>query len=176
MKKSRFIPLTVFSGVVVLLLLGLRLDPRALPSSLVNKTIPSFNLPSLHTKGTVSDHDFRGQVWVMNVWASWCVACQREHDLLLQWQWPEGVKLVGLNYKDYPNSARHWLHDMGGDPYDAIAVDSDGKTGIDLGVYGVPETFVMDRDGRILLRHTGALDATAIIQNLAPVIREALQR
>lgn len=176
MKSSRFLPLIAFAGILVVLGIGLTLNPRDLPSALIDKEVPAFSLPSLQDTGQVRAEDYRGRVWVMNVWASWCVACQAEHSLLVNWRLPEGVDLVGLNYKDHPRAARAWLQDMGGDPYTAIAVDTVGKTGIDLGVYGVPETFVIGRDGRILLRHTGALDEQSMLKKITPTIREALQQ
>lgn len=176
MKSSRFLPLIAFAAILVVLGIGLTLNPRDLPSALIDKEVPAFSLPSLQDTGQVRAEDYRGRVWVMNVWASWCVACQAEHSLLVNWRLPEGVDLVGLNYKDHPRAARAWLQDMGGDPYTAIAVDTVGKTGIDLGVYGVPETFVIGRDGRILLRHTGALDEQSMLRKITPTIREALQQ
>jgi len=174
--KTRFVPLLAFFGVLALLAVGLTLNPRELPSALIDKEVPAFDLPALVGEGSVSPGDFRGQVWVMNVWASWCVACQDEHQLLLNWRLPEGVPLVGLNYKDHPRAARAWLQDMGGDPYAAIAVDTVGKTGIDLGIYGVPETFVIARDGRILVRHTGSLNEKTMLTKIMPKVEEALKQ
>lgn len=172
----RFLPLLVLCGLVALLAVGLTLNPRELPSALIGKKVPEFTLPALATdRPEVHTSDFNGQVWVMNVWASWCVACQDEHDLLLSWRLPEGVSLVGLNYKDHPKAAREWLQDMGGDPYHAIAVDTVGKTGIDLGIYGVPETFVIDREGKILLRHTGALTQESMLAKVMPAVNRALK-
>ena len=172
----RFLPLFIFLGLVVLLAVGLTLNPRELPSALIGKKVPEFTLPALAADlPEVHTRDFNGQVWVMNVWASWCVACQDEHDLLLSWRLPEGVALVGLNYKDHPKAAREWLQDMGGDPYHAIAVDTVGKTGIDLGIYGVPETFVIDREGKILLRHTGALTQESMLAKVMPAVNRALK-
>lgn len=176
MKSTRFLPLIAFAGILVMLAVGLTLNPRDLPSALIGKEMPDLSLPSLHDSGQVRSADYRGKVWVINVWASWCVACQAEHQLLLNWRLPDGVDLVGLNYKDHPKAARAWLQDMGGDPYAAIAVDTVGKTGIDLGVYGVPETFVIGRDGHILFRHTGALDEQSMLKKITPVIREALEQ
>ena len=173
----RFLPLFAFLAVLVLLAVGLTLNPRELPSALIGKDVPEFTLPALDRNlPPVSPDDFNGQVWVMNVWASWCVACQAEHGLLLSWKLPEGVQLVGLNYKDHPKAARDWLQDMGGDPYQAIAVDTVGKTGIDLGIYGVPETFVIDRAGKILLRHTGALTEQSMLAKVMPAVNKALEQ
>lgn len=173
--NKRFLPLLLFVGLLGLLGVGLTMNPRDLPSALINKDVPHFSLPALKAEGEVTPADFSGRVWLLNVWASWCVACQAEHDLLLTWELPEGVSLVGLNYKDHPQAARAWLQDMGGDPYDAIAVDVEGRTGIDFGIYGVPETFVIDRRGKILMRHTGALSEPAMIKKVMPMLREALK-
>lgn len=173
--NRRYLPLAVFIGILALLAVGLTLNPRDLPSALINKKVPEFTLPSLWQQAhPVDPSAYRGHVWIMNVWASWCAACQDEHQLLLDWRLPEGVTLVGLNYKDHPPAARGWLQDMGGDPYAAVAVDIEGKTGIDLGIYGVPETFVIGRDGRILARHTGALTPESMLQKIMPVVQEAM--
>lgn len=172
--NKRYVPLLAFVAVLVLLAVGLTNNPRELPSALIGKTMPAFTLPSLKQDKNVSATDFNGKVWLLNVWASWCVACRDEHDLLLSWKLPEGVTLVGLNYKDHPKAAREWLQDMGGDPYAEIAVDTQGKTGIDLGIYGVPETFVIARDGRILLRHTGALTEESMLKKIMPAVQKAL--
>lgn len=175
--SKRFLPLLIFAGILTLLAVGLTLNPRELPSALIDKRVPEFSLPSLwDEEQTIGPDAWHGQVWVMNVWASWCVACQDEHQLLLDWRLPEGVTLVGLNYKDHPPAARAWLQDMGGDPYTAVAVDTIGKTGIDLGIYGVPETFVIGRDGRILVRHTGALTPASMLQKIMPKVNEALKQ
>lgn len=172
---KRWLPLIIFAGLLILLGVGLGMNPRDLPSALVGKPVPAFNLPDLMDQDKqVSETDFKGKVWVLNVWASWCVACQAEHELLLKWQRPEGVDLVGLNYKDESRAARAWLVDMGGNPYDRVAVDMKGLVGIDLGVYGVPETFVIDKQGQIVRRLTGALTAESVEAKLKPVIEQAL--
>lgn len=172
---KRWLPLILFAGILILLGVGLGMNPRDLPSALVGKPVPEFSLPDLMDDDKqVSQSDFAGKVWVLNVWASWCVTCQAEHELLIKWQRPAGVDLVGLNYKDESRAARAWLVDMGGNPYNRIAVDSKGLLGIDLGVYGVPETFVIDRDGQIVLRLTGALTAESLEAKLIPVMEKAL--
>lgn len=172
---KRWLPLILFAGVLVLLGIGLGMNPRDLPSALVGKPVPQFSLPDLmQTDKKVDERDFQGKVWVLNVWASWCVACQAEHELLLRWRRPEGVDLVGLNYKDESRAARAWLVDMGGNPYDRIAVDLKGSLGIDLGVYGVPETFIINKQGQIVQRFTGALTAKAVEERLKPMIDKAL--
>lgn len=172
---KRFLPLIIFAGLLLLLGVGLGMNPRDLPSALVGKPVPEFTLPDLiHAQEQVSEKDFKNKVWVMNVWASWCVACQAEHELLLTWKRPEGVALVGLNYKDESGAARAWLVDMGGNPYDRIAVDAKGLLGMDLGVYGVPETFIIDKHGRIVQRFTGALTAEVVEEKLKPMLDKAL--
>ncbi len=172
---KRWLPLILFAGLLVLLGVGLGMNPRDLPSALVGKPVPQFALPDLmHTQKQVTEQDFKNKVWVLNVWASWCVSCQAEHDLLLKWQRPEGVDLVGLNYKDDSRAARAWLVDMGGNPYDRIAVDLNGLVGIDLGVYGVPETFIINRQGEIVERFTGALTEETLEKKLKPMLAKAL--
>ena len=168
-----FLPFVLFLS---LLGAGLMLNPRELPSALVGKAVPDFELPMLiGNRLTVSPSDFRQQVWVLNVWASWCVACQSEHDVLLRQKLPENVPLVGLNYKDDTQNAIDWLRRMGGNPYHAIAKDEKGRAGMDLGVYAVPETFVIDRQGRIVHRIAGALDEATFQNVLLPKVREALK-
>ena len=172
---KRWLPLILFAGALVLLGVGLGMNPRDLPSALVGKPVPQFSLPDLmQADKQVTENDFKDKVWVLNVWASWCVSCQAEHKLLIDWKRPEGVDLVGLNYKDESKAARAWLVDMGGNPYDRIAVDMKGLMGIDLGVYGVPETFIIDKQGQIVQRFTGALTAEVVETRLKPMIDQAL--
>ena len=172
---KRWLPLILFAGVLVLLGVGLGMNPRDLPSALVGKPVPQFSLPDLmQADKQVTENDFKDKVWVLNVWASWCVSCQAAHKLLIDWKRPEGVDLVGLNYKDESKAARAWLVDMGGNPYDRIAVDMKGLMGIDLGVYGVPETFIIDKQGQIVQRFTGALTAEVVETRLKPMIDQAL--
>lgn len=174
MKKIlRFLPLILLAGLIAMFFLGLKQDPRKLPSNLIGKTIPSFNLADLHQPNQmISPHQFQGQVWLLNVWASWCQACRHEHDLLNAIAGSKTITLVGLNYKDHDTAAKQWLVDMGGNPYQKIAIDPNGITGIDLGIYGVPETFIIDKTGKIAYRYTGALTPQDYQQTLLPIIEK----
>lgn len=174
--KNKFILLIIFTSTLLLLAVGLTLNPRDLPSALIGKKVPHFALPSLiQNRQTITPEMFAQQVWVLNVWASWCVACQSEHHVLLQNRLPENVALVGLNYKDDAHNAIRWLKQMGGNPYHIIAQDTKGRVGIDLGVYGVPETFIIDKKGKIIYRFTGAINQEDYTHILLPKIHEALQ-
>ena len=172
MKSARFLlPLAVFAGIGVFLAVGLKLDPREVPSPLIDKPAPGFELPRLLTTGTTGPSEMQGRVWLLNVWASWCVSCRVEHPLLNQIASTGEVNIVGLNYKDLPDDARAWLKKLG-NPYTQIAVDADGKAGINWGVYGVPETFVVDRNGRIAYKHVGPMMAEDMHQRILPLVRE----
>jgi cytochrome c biogenesis protein CcmG/thiol:disulfide interchange protein DsbE len=163
-----YIPLLIFSLMAIVLALGLNLDPRYVPSPLIGRPAPPFSLPILDEPGTtLAVEDMRGEPWVLNVWASWCVACLTEHPVLNQYAARKAFKLVGLNYKDEPSNGMQWLEDRG-DPYDVSISDLDGMTGIDWGVYGVPETFVIDADGIIQYKHIGPVSAKDIEQHILP--------
>ena len=172
MKSLRFLaPLLIFIVVGVFLAVGLKLDPREIPSPLIDKPAPQFELPRLlQMDGVVGTADLRGEVWLLNVWASWCVACRVEHPLLNDLAAKRLIRIVGLNYKDAPADARTWLREFG-NPYDMIAVDRQGEAGIDWGVYGVPETFVIDRSGVIRYKHIGPLDAKVLNETIVPLVR-----
>ena len=144
MKTWRLIlPLAVFAILLGFLWVGLSLDPREVPSPLIGKPAPSFALATLHEPSkTLSGDDMKGQVWLLNVWASWCVSCRAEHPLLMQLARSSIVPVVGLDYKDKPDEGLAWLKENG-NPYRVSIVDRDGRVGIDFGVYGVPETFVV---------------------------------
>ncbi len=166
------LPLGLFVGLVALLAVGLNLNPREVPSPFIGKPAPPFTLPRLHRpEATVSPADFRGQVWLLNVWASWCVSCRAEHPVLNALARRQEVILVGLNYKDQRNDALQWLAERG-DPYTVVAVDAEGKAGIDWGVYGVPETFVVDKRGIIRLKHTGPVTRDVLRDEILPLIRK----
>ena len=173
MKSVRFLaPLLIFVVVAVFLALGLKLDPREVPSPLIDKSAPEFELPRLlQMEGVVGTAEMRGEVWLLNVWASWCSACRVEHPLLNDLAGRQIVRIVGLNYKDAPADARSWLREFG-NPYDIIAVDREGDVGIDWGVYGVPETFVIDREGVIRYKHIGPADAKVLSETILPVISQ----
>lgn len=145
----RFMPLIAFTVLVILLAIGLTLNPRLVPSPLIGKPAPEFELPLLLKAGSFSNKDLIGHVTLVNVWASWCFACRQEHETVKTLS-RNGVRIIGLNYKDEPDDAKQWLAKLG-NPYERIAVDYDGRVGIDWGVYGAPETFLIDQQG--IIRH-----------------------
>lgn len=166
------IPLAVFVIIVGFLYVGLGRDPREVPSPLVGKPAPAFALPKLHEEGTTLGlADMKGQVWLLNVWASWCTACQLEHPLLIELAREKVVPIVGLNYKDEPDEAKAWLGKLG-DPYVTSVADRDGRVGIDYGVYGVPETFVIDRNGVIRYKQIGPVTADSLGKQIIPLVRK----
>ncbi len=146
---KRFMPLIIFVALVALLGVGLTLNPRLVPSPLIGKPAPEFELPLLYKEGTFSNKDLIGHVTLLNVWASWCFACRQEHSVVKHLS-RNGVRIIGLNYKDEADDAKNWLTRLG-NPYQAIAVDYDGRIAIDWGVYGAPETFLIDKKG--IIRH-----------------------
>ena len=171
MKRSAWLPLVLFAVLAVLLGVGLRLNPREVPSPFIGKPAPAFTLPQLADPArTLSAAELKGQVWVLNVWASWCAPCRDEHPLLVDVARGAGVPLVGLNYKDDRRNAQEWLRKLG-DPYRATVVDADGRVGIDWGVYGVPETFVVDREGIVRLKHVGPLTREIWQRDFEPLLR-----
>tara|TARA_B110000503_G_scaffold142184_1_gene238177 strand:- start:3531 stop:4082 length:552 start_codon:yes stop_codon:yes gene_type:complete len=163
-RNKLFLPLVLFGGLVLLLFRGLSLDPTELPSALIDAPVPAFELPDLSTGMMVSEAIFTGEPALLNVWATWCYSCRIEHPYLLQLA-AAGVKIIGLNYKDEPDSARPWLTDLG-DPYRLNISDTEGTLGLDLGVYGAPETFVISTDGRVLYRHVGVVDESVWLAQL----------
>ena len=173
MKSLRFlIPLALFVALAWFLYAGLSLNPREVPSPLIGKPAPAFALPRLDDPTqTVKREDLLGKVWVMNVWASWCAPCREEHPLVIALAKQRKVPVIGLNYKDRPGDARNWLERLG-NPYAATLIDFDGKVGIDFGVYGVPETFVVDAQGIVRFKHVGALTPQVISQKLEPVLKQ----
>jgi len=173
MKSLRFlIPLALFGALAWFLYAGLSLNPREVPSPLIGKPAPAFALPRLDDPTqTVKREDLLGKVWVMNVWASWCAPCREEHPLVVAFARERKVPVIGLNYKDRPGDARGWLERLG-NPYAVTLIDFDGKVGIDFGVYGVPETFVIDAKGVVRFKHVGALTTQIIRQNIEPLLKE----
>ena len=192
MKAKFLVPLLLFFGLAGFLAFGLTLNPREVPSPLIDKPVPDFSLARLdQPEQTFSLKEMQGQVWMLNVWASWCVACRQEHPLLVQMAKQKIVPVVGLNYKEVRGDgainargmaleaetgmaierARRWLTDHG-DPYVLSVLDIDGRVGIDFGVYGVPETFLIDRDGRIRYKHIGPITPDALQNVLIPKIEE----
>ena len=167
----RFLPLAVFGALAVLLLVGLGLNPREVPSPLIGKPVPPFDVERLRHPGErLSAADLNGRVSLLNVWATWCVGCRQEHPLLLDIAASGEAPLIGVNYKDNRPLAVEWLQRLG-DPYEASAFDPEGRVGLDLGVYGLPETFVVGPDGQIHHKHIGPLTREAWEQEILPVVR-----
>lgn len=168
------LPLGIFGILVILLAFGLTNDPKKVPSPLIGKPAPAFNLPVLHEQSSnFSPEKYKGQVWVLNVWASWCVSCRAEHQIITQLADMNLVSIVGLDYKDEPDEGKRWLQQFG-DPYTLSVVDYDGRAGIDWGVYGVPETFVIGKDGLIKYKHIGPVTAQSLQEEVVPAIKSAL--
>jgi len=173
MTMTRYaIPIAIFVALVALLGVGLKLDPREVPSPLIGKPAPHFELPQLHeTTRMFTERDMLGKVWMLNVWASWCVSCRDEHPVLLDLATSGAVPLYGLNYKDKREDGLAWLKSMG-DPYRISIYDFDGKVGIDYGVYGVPETYVIDKLGVIRYKRIGPLTPQILKEKVLPLVRE----
>ena len=172
MKAKFLIPLLLFVVLVGFLAVGLNLDPHEVPSPLINKPAPAFEVPQLgQANKTFSPASMKGQVWVLNVWASWCVACREEHPVLVEIAKSGLVPLIGLDYKDKREDALAMLEKQG-NPYLLSAFDVNGRVGIDYGVYGVPETYVIDRTGVIRLKHIGPITPEILKQKIYPLVSE----
>jgi cytochrome c biogenesis protein CcmG/thiol:disulfide interchange protein DsbE len=172
MRARLLLPLALFVVLVGFLALGLRLDPREVPSPLVDKSAPAFSLEQLHQPGVrIAAADMKGQVWLLNVWASWCVSCREEHPLLVELGKSKVVPIVGLNYKDRREDALAWLERLG-NPYVVSAMDADGRVGIDYGVYGVPETYLIDRDGIIRFKQIGPVTPKVLQESILPLVKK----
>lgn len=166
------LPFFAFMVLAAFLLVGLTLNPRQVPSPLIDKPAPAFELNHLHEPDKVmASGDNLGKVWLLNVWASWCVACRDEHPLLVQLANSGIVPIYGLNYKDERTTAMQWLKRYG-DPYAISIVDSDGKVGINYGVYGVPETYVIDKKGIIRHKQIGPVTVDSLQKTIIPLIIE----
>ena len=171
MKKLAW-TLGIFIALVALLAIGLQLNPREVPSPLIGKHAPAFDLPLLEAPDKrFSQKDMLGKVWILNVWASWCPPCLVEHPVVTQIARSGLVPVVGLNYKDQRNDALPWLK-RNGDPYQLIVFDPDGRIGIDYGVYGVPETYVIDRQGVIRYKQIGPLTPDVVQKKIEPLVKE----
>ena len=170
---NRFLwPLIGFVLLVVLLAVGLNLDPSDVPSPLVGKPAPMFSLAKLDAQAEVfSPKDMLGKVWLLNVWASWCTACRQEHPVLMDLAKTNVVPIIGLDYKDAPEDGLKWLA-RHGDPYQLAVIDRDGRIGIDFGVYGVPETFLIDKTGKIRFKQIGPVTEEALRKHILPLIKE----
>ena len=170
--KRFILPLILFAVLVGFLAIGLRLNPREVPSPLIDKPVPAFQLAQLKEAGqTIAPADMAGKVWLLNVWASWCVSCREEHPVLMAFAKRNVVPIIGLNYKDKREDGLAWLRQFG-DPYQMSAYDHDGRVGIDFGVYGVPETFIIDKRGVIRYKQIGPVTQEVIEQKLMPIIQE----
>jgi cytochrome c biogenesis protein CcmG/thiol:disulfide interchange protein DsbE len=172
MKALKFVlPLALFFVLVGFLAVGLHLDPREVPSPLIGKPAPEFALPQLDAPAqTIRRADMLGKVWMLNVWASWCDACRDEHPYLVEFAKTRAVPIYGLDYKDQREPAQAWLAQRG-NPYDASLFDADGRVGIDFGVYGVPETFVIDKQGVVRFKQIGALTPEVLRDKVLPLLR-----
>lgn len=170
------IPVAAFALIAVAFAVGLTLDPSKIPSVLIGKPVPEFLLPPVQgrTLGLSSD-DLKGEVSLVNVFASWCAECRVEHPLLMRLAADGTVPIHGLNYKDKPDDAANWLDTLG-DPYVRTGADRDGRVAIEWGVYGVPETFVVDRNGTIVYKHIGALSAKTLHETILPLVEDLRQK
>lgn len=166
------VPLGIFLVLVIFLGVGLGLNPRQVPSPLIDRPAPAFDLPQLHaTDKRISPEALRGQVWLLNVWASWCVSCRQEHPVLVDLAKSGVVPIYGLNYKDQREEALRWLQQWG-DPYKLSIMDPKGVTGIDYGVYGVPETYVIDKAGVIRHKQIGPLTPEILRDTILPLVKK----
>lgn len=172
---ARFLlPLSLFIVLAGFLAYGLQLNPREVPSPLIDKTAPAFRVAQLQAaEKTIAPEDLKGKVWLLNVWASWCVSCRQEHPILVDLARRNIVPIVGLNYKDQRDAGLAWLREHG-DPYLLSAYDLDGRIGIDYGVYGVPETFLIDKNGVIRYKHIGPVTVDALNNKILPKVKELL--
>lgn len=172
MKARYLIPLAVFLVIVGFLAVGLKIDPKRVPSPLIGKPAPHFELPTLYDPNEkITPEQLRGKVWLLNVWASWCVSCRAEHEVVKRFAKLDLAPVYGLNYKDEEDDAKAWLAQLG-NPYEASLVDRAGNAGIDWGVYGVPETFVIDKKGIIRDKVIGPVTDEIVKDRLVPLIKK----
>lgn len=175
MKLSALIPLGIFAAIAIALFVGLSLNPRDIPSALIDKPVPEFSLPPLSARGDdrrLSTADLQtGQMRLVNIFASWCGPCREEHAQLMDLK-ARGIVLHGINYKDVPGNAADFLAKLG-DPYDKVGVDRTGRVSIDFGVYGVPETYVISGDGLVLYKHVGPLTPQDVAEKILPFMEGA---
>ena len=170
--KRFLLPLGIFIVLLGFLAVGLRLNPREVPSPLIDKPAPPFTLPELmDPQRTFSQKDMLGKVWLLNVWASWCVSCREEHPVLVEFSKRNVVPVYGLNYKDDRNDALAWLARLG-NPYTMSIMDRDGRIGIDYGVYGVPETYVIDKQGVIRYKQIGPVTPEILDAKIVPLVKK----
>ena len=173
---NRFLwPLGIFLVLVIFLGVGLTLNPREIPSPLIDKPAPAFQLAQLHQPDkTFSHKEMLGKVWLRNVWASWCVSCREEHAVLVELAKSNVVPIYGLDYKDRPEDALAWLRQFG-NPYVLSIADRDGSVGINFGVYGVPETFLIDKAGVIRYKQIGPVTPQALKEKILPLVAKLQQ-
>lgn len=170
--RRGLVPLVAFIVLIGFLGIGLKLDPRNVPSPLIDKPAPAFSLPRLEQpQSSFSPQEMHGKVWLLNVWASWCVACRQEHPVLIDFAKKNALPLYGLNYKDNRDDAMGWLNRLG-NPYVESFSDQHGLVGIDYGVYGVPETFLIDKAGVIRYKHIGPVTAETLNETILPLMRK----
>jgi len=162
-------PLSIFAALCALFLLTLDRDTRLVPSPLINQPAPQTVLTRLNDDIVFSPEEMLGKRWIMNVWASWCVACRQEHDLLLMLSGQSNIPLIGYNYKDTPNQAINWLNQLG-NPYTLVVQDTQGQAGLDWGIYGVPETYLIDETNHVRYKHTGPLNQQALATIILPFV------
>lgn len=169
------VPLALFIVLVLFLFVGLRRDPHEVPSPLVNKPAPAFRLPRLQEPAkTFSAEEMRGKVWLINFWGTWCIACREEHPMLVEYAKQNAIPIYGVDYKDERSAALKWLDEFG-DPYTATAFDVDGRISIDYGVYGAPESFLIDRNGVIRFKQIGPVTPDVWEQKILPLARQLNQ-
>lgn len=171
-KIIKFIPLVLFLILITFLYKGIYLEKDKIPSTLIGRSFPSFSLPSLYGNGTITEKDIKGPALV-NIWATWCPNCYDEHTYLNKLS-EQGIKIYGINYKDKKEDAIHWLEDMK-NPYVLNIVDKEGKLGIDLGVYGAPETYIIDKNGVIRYKHIGEVDSKIWNEKIEPIYKEIIK-
>jgi cytochrome c biogenesis protein CcmG/thiol:disulfide interchange protein DsbE len=175
MNRLLLLPLVLFIGLVAFLLVGLRRDPHEIPSPFINKPAPGFQLRQLQDPNkTFTAQEMRGKVWLLNFWGTWCVACREEHPLLIQYAKTAAVPIYGVDYKDEPAKALQMLEDEG-NPYTITASDPDGRLSIDYGVYGAPETFLIDRNGIIRYKQIGPITEEAWQKEILPRVKQLNQ-
>jgi cytochrome c biogenesis protein CcmG, thiol:disulfide interchange protein DsbE len=175
MNKLLLIPLVLFIGLVIFLFVGLGRDPHEVPSPLINKPAPAFQLPQLSEPSkTFSAQEMRGKVWLVNFWGTWCIACREEHPLLVEYARTGLIPIYGVDYKDDRAAAMRWLEEFG-NPYAAVAFDVEGRTSIDYGVYGAPETFLIDKNGVIRFKQIGPITKDVWENKIVPLARQLNQ-
>jgi cytochrome c biogenesis protein CcmG/thiol:disulfide interchange protein DsbE len=175
MNRLLFIPLALFIALVGFLFIGLRRDPHEIPSPLINKPAPAFQLPQLHepTK-TFSAQEMRGKVWLLNFWGTWCIACREEHPMLVEYAKSGVLPIYGVDYKDERAAGLRWLEEFG-NPYALTAFDSDGRVSIDYGVYGAPESYLIDRNGVIRFKQIGPITEDVWQRQILPLAKQLNQ-